>query len=66
MDIILYSNGCPNCNVLKKKLVEKNIAYKEINNVETMKAKGFTTVPMLEVDGISMNYKESFNFVETI
>lgn len=61
--VILYSTHCPKCCVLEKKLKEKNINYVEVNDVEVMTNKGFTTVPMLEVNGMVMNYKEAFNYI---
>ena len=64
MNIILYSTHCPKCNILEKKLKEKNITYTEINDVNVMTEKGFTTVPMLEVNGTVMDYKTAFNYVE--
>ena len=66
MSIILYSTHCPKCNILEKKLKEKNITYTEINDVNVMTEKGFTTVPMLEVDGTVMDYKTAFNYVESL
>ena len=66
MEITLYSTHCPRCNVLEKKLQQKKIDYKEINDVEIMKEKGYLTVPILEVDGKSMNFKEAFNYVNSL
>lgn len=66
MEVILYSTKCPKCNILEKKLKEKNITYTEINDVNVMTEKGFTTVPMLEVDGTIMDYKTAFNYVESL
>lgn len=63
MKITLYSTHCPKCNVLEKKLKIKNIEYEEINDIETMKEKGYLTVPILEVDGTSMNYKEANDWI---
>lgn len=57
MNVVLYSTHCPRCNVLEKKLKQKNIDYREVNDVETMKEKGYLTVPILEVDGTSMDFK---------
>lgn len=57
--IILYSTGCPKCNVLEKKLCQKGIIYTEINDIEVMTQKGFITVPVLEVDGKCMDFKEA-------
>lgn len=48
--IILYSTGCPKCNVLKRKMEKKNIAYKEISDLDIIKSKGITAVPYLQID----------------
>lgn len=55
MDLtVLYSTGCPQCNVLKEKLKVANIDYIEVTDKDTIIAKGITKVPVLEVDGIQM------------
>lgn len=64
-EIILYSTGCPKCNVLKKKLQQKGILYKEVNDVELMKKKGYLSVPVLEVNGKSMNFKKVMEYVNS-
>lgn len=61
--IIFYSTHCPKCGVLKKKLDSANIDYKEIDDVEEMKAKGLTTAPALEVDGELMNFSQAVAWV---
>lgn len=66
MNIILHSTNCPKCKVLETKLKQKNIEYTENNNVNLMLEKGFTTVPMLEVDGEVMDYKSAFNYIESL
>jgi len=43
--------------VLVKKLKQKNILYEEVNDIEVMKEKGYLTVPVLEVDGKSMDFR---------
>lgn len=63
MQIILYSTHCPKCNVLEKKLKQKNISYEEVNNIEVMKEKGYLTVPVLEIDGISMDFKTASDWI---
>lgn len=50
MNIVLYSTGCPKCNVLKKKLDAKSIVYTEENSVDKMLAMGINQVPVLSVD----------------
>jgi glutaredoxin-related protein len=63
MNVILYSTKCPKCNVLETKLKEKNIDYKEVNDVDIMQAKGFEFMPMLEVDGIVYDFKEAVKWI---
>lgn len=63
MPIIFYSTHCPKCNVLEKKLKAKNIEYTEVNDTEIMSSKGFTQVPVLEIDGIAMNFRDANNWI---
>ena len=58
MNIILYSTGCPKCNVLKKKLAEKNIEYTECNDIDVMTSLGIDQVPVLSVDGKLLTFPE--------
>lgn len=59
MDVVLYSTGCPRCNVLKAKLANKNIEYKEVNDEEYMLSIGLDEMPVLEVGGNRMNFGEA-------
>lgn len=63
MRVVLYSTHCPKCNVLEKKLKAKNIKYEEVNDVETMKEKGYLTVPVLEIDGKCLDFKEAADWL---
>lgn len=64
MNITLYSTGCPQCNVLKAKLDEHEIDYIIEDNVDLMLEKGFTSAPMLEVDGDVMNLQRAFQWLD--
>lgn len=66
MKITLFSTHCPKCVVLEKKLKTKNIEYEEVNDVEIMKEKGYLTVPILEVDGESMDFKRASDWINTL
>lgn len=66
MKIVLYSNNCPRCNVLEKKLKQKNISYEEIEDIGIMKEKGYLTVPVLEVDGTSMDFKTAVDWINSL
>ena len=54
--IILYSTNCPKCKVLEQKLKSKNIEYIEFTDVDKMIEMGFSVMPMLEVDGVIMDF----------
>lgn len=64
MNIVLFSNNCPRCKVLKTKLEQNNIEFEENNDVEFMLQKGFTTTPVLEVNGIIYNFKEAVEWIK--
>ena len=66
MTVTLYSTGCPRCNVLKKKLQQKKIEYVEINDISIMEEKGYLSVPVLEVDDTSMDFKEAVDWVNIL
>lgn len=63
MTVTLYSTHCPKCNVLEKKLKQKNISYEEVNDIEIMKDKGYLSVPILEVNGVSMDFKTASDWI---
>lgn len=61
--IILYSTGCPSCNVLKKKLAAKGIQFEENNDQELMRSMNFVRVPVLDVDGNQMDFAAANNWI---
>lgn len=63
--VILFSTGCPQCNVLKEKLKAANIDYIEVTDKDTIIAKGITKVPMLEVDGIKMELSAANEWIKS-
>lgn len=63
MDVILYSNGCPRCRVLKQKLDAKSITYAEENSVDKMLAMGISQVPVLSVDGELLAFGQANEWV---
>ena len=60
---ILYSTGCPKCEVLKKKLAEKGVQYTENNSVDEMLKLGIEAVPVLKVDDRLLEFKEAVDWV---
>ena len=63
MNVILYSTNCPRCKILKSKLDKKGITYSVVDDVDKMLSMGMVVVPVLEVDGVRMNFKEAINWV---
>lgn len=61
--IILYSTGCPQCKVLKDKLNNKGIVFTENTDREQMMSMNFVRVPILEVDGVRMNFAEANKWI---
>lgn len=66
MKIVLYSNNCPQCKVLKDKLQNNNIEFDICSDTNLMLSKGFKSVPMLEVDEEVMTYQEATKWINSI
>lgn len=62
--IVLYSTGCPNCTSLKLLLNKNGFAFTENNSIEEMTGRGFTRVPMLEVDGVVYDFNAAKTWIE--
>ena len=57
--VTLYTIGCGKCLILEKKLHEVGVDYKVCEDREVMEQKGFDFMPVLEVDGQTMNFSEA-------
>ena len=66
MKVILYSTGCPRCNILKQKLNEKEIDFEVIEDEDLMIQKGFTNVPILEVDNKEMDFGDAVRWINGV
>ena len=66
MNIVLYSTHCPRCVVLEKKLKQKEIDYDEVDDISIMERKEFLSVPILEVDGKIMDFKEANDWINKL
>ena len=64
MEPIMYSTGCPKCNVLKRKLEGKNIAYTENTSIDEMKALGIMSVPVLKVEDRLLRFADALQWVQ--
>lgn len=62
--VILYTIHCPQCKVLAVKLDKANIKYEVCEDLETMKAKGFLSMPVLQVGDKIYNFKQALEWVK--
>lgn len=66
MQVVLYSNDCPRCKILKSKLDEHQIEYRVVDDIDIMESKGFMMLPMLEIDGQVYNFGEAVKLVNDL
>jgi len=64
MSVVLYSTGCPKCRVLEKKLNTDGIRYSISNDINKLVEKGFQSVPVLDVDGDFLEFKDAVNWIK--
>lgn len=61
--VILYSTGCPKCNVLKRKLDESCTTYTTETDVDKMISLGISSAPALGVDGKILDFKQAIDWL---
>jgi len=66
MNITLYTTHCPKCKVLEIQLQKKGLKFNTIEDEQIMIERGFSTAPILEVDGEVMDYTAAINFIKRI
>ncbi len=62
-DVILYSNGCPKCRVIKKKLEEKAVSFIETSDEQKLVSLGYQTFPILQVNETIMDFKDANDWI---
>ena len=63
MITVYTKEGCPKCKVLKMKLAQKNIEYKEISDLNLMISMGIKSAPHMDVDGTMYDFPEAIKYV---
>lgn len=63
MKTILYTIGCPKCNILKKKLISANISFTVCEDTKIMTEKGISQLPILEIDGKTYDFVQSVELI---
>lgn len=66
----LYSNGCPQCKVLKNELDGKQLVYETISDMEEIikvaSKNNIRNMPILEVDGKIMDYRKALEYIKGV
>lgn len=63
--MVLYTNDCPKCKILKSKLNEANIEYSEFTDVNKMVEYGIQLLPMLEIEtGEMLDFDKSLEYIQ--
>lgn len=63
--IVLYTTHCGKCEVLKKKLDMKNISYEMVEDIQVISSKGFSSMPVLQVDGNNYEFVQAVKYVNS-
>ena len=67
--VTLYTTHCPKCEVLKRKLTEAQISYKEVDDTaEIMKVAengGFTMAPLLQVGEEILDFSKAVSWIKS-
>ena len=63
MITIYTTQTCPKGKILKKKLQEKGIEYKEFSDEDEMQRMGILSVPVMDVDGEQLDFPAAIKYV---
>ena len=63
-EIILYTINCPRCNVLKDKLEQAEIKYRVVSDINKLREKGITQLPILEANGKRLDFPEALKLLK--
>ena len=64
MSVVLYTTHCPKCAVLSKKLDDAKVDYVVVDDASVMIDRGFQSAPILEVDGVALEFKAALDWVK--
>lgn len=68
-EVILYSTGCPQCNVLKTKLTMLKIPFTLVEGEEAItaiKEHGLMSAPLLTIDGAEYKFANAVAYLRQI
>ena len=62
--IILYSTGCPKCNILERRLTNDKIEFSITDNVDKFIDMGFQNAPVLQIDDNFIDYTNAMKLLK--
>lgn len=62
----MYTTGCSRCEILKRKLMEKRVEFREFTDMKKMIDMGLSQVPMLEVDGVLLDFTSALTWLNSL
>ena len=63
LDIILFSNGCPKCVVLERKLKMANMEFAKVSDLKELEDQGILTLPVLRVEDKYYTFHEAVKYI---
>lgn len=66
MEIIIFSNGCPRCEVLKTKMDNANLNYKTSTDFQEIIDRGFETLPVLKVNNEYLDFVGAVKWINNL
>lgn len=67
MKVVLYTIGCPKCNVLEKKMRMKGVQFEVCRDIPTMQELGITSAPRVRVDdGELMDFTKANKWINSL
>ena len=64
MKIVLYTVGCPKCDILHAKLEQAKVHFETVTDVNAIAEKGYFYLPILEVDGEVMEFGDAVKWLK--
>ncbi len=61
-EIVYFGNGCPKCEILKKKLEDKEVNYK-VGELQEIINAGFRNVPVLKINNEYLDFAKAINYI---
>lgn len=65
--MIFYTQNCPKCDILKKKLEQKGLSFTvESNNFQKLINAGIKQLPVLEIDDKLLSFSDAIKYINNI